>query len=455
MPKNIIEKIWDEHVVKTRAGYPDIFAIDLHLLHEVTSPQAFDELKKRGLHLYASNRTVATVDHNVSTGVDRKIITDPASQNQLNTLRKNCQEFGVNLLDMESGKQGIVHVIAPELGLTQPGITVVCGDSHTSTHGAFGAIGFGIGTTEISHVMASGCLLQTRPKTMKVLFKGEMGLGITSKDLVLKLIHDIGVAGATGHIIEYCGEVISGLSMEERMTICNMSIECGARAGLIAPDEITFEYLKGKLCAPKGDKWTVALKYWKSLVSDENCSYDKIVEVDIGGMAPMVTWGTNPGQSVQVDENVPDVDGAALEYAKLSCGQAIAGTKIDYVFIGSCTNARIQDLRDAAEIFKGRKVLEGVTVYVVPGSEAVREQAISEGLDEIFVNAGADFRNPGCSMCLAMNDDKVPEGKRCASTSNRNFVGRQGKGSITHLMSPIMAAAAAVTGEITDVRKFI
>ncbi len=454
MPKNIIEKIWGEHVVVSRGGFPDVFAIDLHLIHEVTSPQAFQMLREKNLKTRATSRIVATIDHNVSTSLNREIATDAGSQKQITTLRKNCQEFGVKLMDIDSGRQGIVHVIGPELGLTQPGITVVCGDSHTSTHGAFGALAFGIGTTEVGHVMATGCLLQMKPQTMKVNFVGKMGRCVTAKDLVLKLIAQIGVAGARGHVIEYCGEVIRGLSMEERMTICNMSIECGARAGLIAPDEVTFEYIKGRECAPNGRRWLEAVKYWRSLCSDKAAKFDQIVNVKIDDMAPMVTWGFNPGQGIEVAGTLPEnADRQALNYVRLKAGQKIEGVKVDYVFIGSCTNARISDLRAAAKIFQGRKVAKGVTVYVVPGSEAVREAAVKEGLDKIFIEAGADFRNPGCSMCLAMNEDKVPEGKRCASTSNRNFVGRQGKGAITHLMSPIMAAAAAVTGKITDVRK--
>lgn len=443
-------------MVVSKEGFPDVFAIDLHLIHEVTSPQAFQMLREKDLSFHASERAVATIDHNVSTALNRKIATDPGSQKQIVTLRKNCSEFGVKLLDMDSGRQGIVHVIGPELGLTQPGITIVCGDSHTSTHGAFGALAFGIGTTEVGHVMATGCLLQDRPKTMKVNFVGKVGLGVTAKDLILKLIAQIGVAGARGHVIEYCGEAVRAMSMEERMTICNMSIECGARAGLIAPDEVTFEYVKGRECAPKGKEWQRAVKYWLSLVSDRGCEYDSVVDVNIDGMVPMVTWGFNPGQGVEVTGKIPDdADKQALDYVRLKAGQKIEGVTVDYVFIGSCTNARLSDLRAAAGIFKGRKVAKGLTVYVVPGSEAVRAAAIKEGLDKIFVEAGADFRNPGCSMCLAMNEDKVPEGKRCASTSNRNFVGRQGKGAITHLMSPIMAAAAAVTGKITDVRRLI
>lgn len=444
-------------MVVSRESFPDVFAIDLHLIHEVTSPQAFDLLREKGLKFYEPKRAIATVDHNVSTAKDRRIATDPGSQKQLTALRKNCAEFGVKLLDMESGKQGIVHVIGPENGLTQPGMTIVCGDSHTSTHGAFGAIGFGIGTTEVGHVMATGCLLQKKPKTMRVNFVGRIGKGVGAKDLILKLIAQIGVDGAQGYVVEYCGEAIKNLNMEERMTVCNMSIECGARAGLIAPDEVTFEYLKERECAPKGAEWERAVKEWRALCSDDGAAFDKEVEVMIDGMAPMVTWGFNPGQGVEVSENVPAESEArqALDYVKLKPGQKIEGVPVDYVFIGSCTNARISDLRAAAEIFRGRKVADGVVVYVVPGSEAVRAVAVKEGLDKIFISAGADFRNPGCSMCLAMNEDKVPEGKRCASTSNRNFVGRQGKGAITHLMSPIMAAAAAVTGKITDVRKLI
>ncbi len=459
MSKNIIEKIWEEHQVVVRDGYPDILAIDLHLVHEVTSPQAFEELRERGIGMHAPERTVATIDHNVSTGKDRVINTAPGSMDQITAIRANCEEFGVQLLDMESGDQGIVHVIGPELGLTQPGMTIVCGDSHTSTHGAFGALAFGIGTTEVAHTMATGCILQQRPKTMKVEFKGEFGHGVTAKDAVLKLIQVIGVGGAKGHVIEYCGELIRGMSMEERMTICNMSIECGARAGLIAPDWVTFQYLCERKCVPKGVDWQKAVRYWESLKSDEGCSYDREVEIDVSELAPVVTWGFNPGQSVELGERVPvqldDLGEKAVEYTGVKVGSEIEGVPVDYVFIGSCTNARISDLRACAEIFRGRKVADGVRVFVVPGSEKVRDIAKLDGLDKIFEQAGAEFREPGCSMCLAMNDDRVPEGKRCASTSNRNFVGRQGKGSITHLMSPVMAAAAAVTGEITDVRKLI
>lgn len=455
MSKNIIEKIWDQHVVVSRDGFPDIFAIDLQLIHEVTSPQAFNELLERKMKVFDVERCVATLDHNIPTSFNRKIITNPTSANQVETLRNNCRDFEVKLLDMESGKQGIVHVIGPELGLTQPGMTIVCGDSHTSTHGAFGALAFGIGTSEVGHVLGTSCMLQLKSKTMRVKFIGRRGLGVTAKDMILALIRQISVSGATGYVVEYAGEAISGLSMEERMTICNMSIECGARAGLIAPDEVTFEYLEGREAVVSGEEFERAKKYWKSLVSDDGASYDKEVEVDISDLRPMVTWGVNPGEAICIDEVIPDSDLTALDYVKLQAGEKIEGVGVDYVFIGSCTNARISDLRAAAEIFRGRKVAAGVQVYVVPGSESVRDMARKEGLDLVFTEAGADFRNPGCSMCLAMNDDKVPAGKRCVSTSNRNFVGRQGTGSITHLVSPIMAAAAAIEGKITDVRKYL
>ncbi len=465
MSKNIIDKIWDEHVVKSKDGFPDIFAIDLHLVHEVTSPQAFSVLRERGLELHSTERTVATVDHNVSTSWNRLTEGSDASKNQMEALRKNCRDFGVQLMDMNSGKQGIVHVIGPELGITQPGLTVVCGDSHTSTHGAFGAIAFGIGTTEIGHVMATGCMLQNRPKTMKIDFQGKIGKGVYAKDLVLKLIHEIGVRGGTGYILEYCGEAIRGLNMEERMTICNMSIECGARAGLISPDETTFEYIKGRKCAPKGEDWNKAVEYWRSLASDENSEYDEVVVIDVDNLEPMVTWGINPEMSVSISEKTPlmkemkkedaELAKAAFDYTKLNEGQEIEGVDVDYVFIGSCTNARITDMREAAEIIKGKKVSDNLNVYVVPGSEGVKRLMEDEGLIEVFKDAGVEVRNPGCSMCLAMNEDKVPAGKRCASTSNRNFIGRQGKGAITHLMSPAMAAAAAIEGKIVDVRKYL
>jgi 3-isopropylmalate/(R)-2-methylmalate dehydratase large subunit len=465
MKRNAINKIWDLHVVESREDFPDIVSIDLHLLHEVTSPQAFDVLRKRGLKIHGLDRTIATVDHNVSTTADRESLPSPVSRNQILALRRNCADFGVKLWDMGSGRQGIVHIIGPEQGLTQPGMTIVCGDSHTSTHGAFGALALGIGTTEISYVMATGCLLLPRPKTMKVQFNGHLGRGITAKDMILKLIQVIGVHGANGYVLEYCGPVIRKLSMEQRMTICNMSIECGARAGLISPDDITYEYMKGRLGAPKGSQWDCAVAHWKFLASTDQSTYDRTVEIELDHLAPVVTWGTTPGQSIGIDQKIPSLESMtpeegelakkSLEYMRLEVGQLLEGVPVDYVFLGSCTNSRISDYREAAKILKGKRVAKGVTVYVVPGSEAVRKQMIEEGLDRIFIEAGADFRQPGCSMCLGMNEDKCPPGKRVASTSNRNFIGRQGPGALSHLMSPIMAAAAAVEGKIVDVRKFL
>lgn len=463
MPKNIIEKIWDDHVVKSKEGFPDIFAIDLQLMHEVTSPQAFTMLRENNLKVHAPSRTIATVDHIVSTAQNRKLLTNPEARHQVTTLRENCEEFGVSLYDFDSENQGIVHVISPELGLTQPGMTIVCGDSHTSTHGAFGAIAFGVGTTEVGHVLATGCMLQHRPKTMKVEFKGKRPDHVSSKDFILKLISVIGVGGATGHVIEYTGETIHQMSMEERMTICNMSIECGARAGLIGPDEITFEYIKGRPFAPKD--WSKAIEYWKNISSDRDAQYDKVIEIDISNLEPMVTWGINPGQGIGISEKIPNpkklpkdlAESAqkALDYTGVKPDSPIEGTPVDYVFIGSCTNSRLPDLRIVANIMKGHQIPKNVQVYIVPGSAKVRDAVVKEGLNKIFIEAGADFRNPGCSMCLAMNEDRVPAGKRCASTSNRNFIGRQGQGSITHLMSPAMAAAAAITGKITDFRKLL
>jgi len=441
MKKNIIEKIWEKHVVKSREGYPDVFAIDLCLLHEVTSPQAFDELRRRDLRVYDPKRCFATIDHIISTKSDREKLKNAEARKQVMVLRENCEKFGIELFDMGSGKQGIVHVIGPDLGLIRPGMTIVCGDSHTSTHGAFGALAFGIGTTEVGHVLATSCILQEKPKTMKVEFKGSLGRGVTAKDLILKLIKEIGVGGATGHVIEYCGDVIRGMSMEERMTVCNMSIECGARAGLIAPDEVTFEYLGG-------DSFDV-------LVSDEGASYDKVVEIDISELAPTVTWGISPAQSVEMGQKIEDLDEKAFAYTGLRRGDSLEGLEIDYAFVGSCTNGRIFDLRAVAEVLRGKKVADSVCMVITPGSEKVRAMAIEEGLDKVFEDAGAEFRMPGCSMCMTMSGDVVPDGKRCASTTNRNFIGRQGKGSITHLMSPVMAAIAAVEGKIVDVRKYI
>lgn len=458
--KNIIDKIWDRHVVLQREGHPAIFAIDLMLIHEVTSAQAFDELRKRKLKAFDTGRLLATLDHSIPTRKNRLEIFDQDAKIQVETLRRNCKEFDIPLYDFGSGRQGIVHVIGPELGATQPGMTIVCGDSHTSTHGAFGALAFGVGTSEVGFVMATGCLLQQKPKSMKVEFKGTFKKGVYAKDAILYLISKIGVGGGIGYVIEYTGEAVKAMSMAERMTICNMSIECGARAGLMAPDEKTFAHIKGRERAPKGDAWEKAVSDWKSLVSDVGCHYDKEIVIDLDSLQPMVTWGINPSQGVQIHETIPVIDSLsesdrptaekALAYVALEDGASIEGVPIDWAFIGSCTNGRIEDLRIAASILKGKKVASSVTMYVVPGSEEVREQAIREGLDELFKQAGADFRMPGCSMCLAMNDDKVPEGKRCISSTNRNFMGRQGSGSRTHLASPATVAASAIAGRIVS-----
>ncbi len=461
MPKTIIDKIWDMHVVELVDGAPDIFFVDLQLLHEVTSPQAFAALKERGKNVLAPHRNVATLDHSIPTDSERKNFADELNRRQVEKLRTNCAEHNIKLLDIGSG-QGIVHVVGPELGLTQPGMTIVCGDSHTSTHGAFGALAFGIGTTQISHVLETSCILLDRPKTMRVYFKGEPSPYFTAKDAILALINQIGVQGGTGFVLEYTGDYIRNLSMEERMTICNMSIECGARAGLVAPDETTLAYLKKTLYGKI--EFESKKDYWLSLVSDARAEYDAEIVIDLEGKKPIVTWGTTPAQSVEIDKALPELQQIpvdqrslaekSLEYTKLLPGQKLAGLPIEHVFIGSCTNARIPDLRQAAEIFKNHKIAPDIRVFVVPGSEAVEKQAIAEGLDQIFINAGADFRRPGCSACLAMNGDMIPAGERCASTSNRNFVGRQGPGSITHLMSPLMAAIAAITGKITDPEEF-
>jgi 3-isopropylmalate/(R)-2-methylmalate dehydratase large subunit len=462
MKQNIIEKIWDKHVVpiskEGREGHPDVFAIDLHLVHEVTSAQAFAMLDEKGLKVAHHGKTIATLDHSIPTRKNRLEIYDQQAKHQVETLRANTKKHGIPLFDFDSGFQGIVHVIGPELGLTHPGMTIVCGDSHTSTHGAFGALAFGIGTSEVGYVLATGCILQKKPKTMKVEFKGKFNKGVYPKDAIIKLIAEIGIAGGNGFVIEYTGSAVSEMSMEERMTVCNMSIECGARAGLMAPDQKTFDYIKGRRYAPQGADWDEAVSYWQSLVSDADCAYDKEVTIDVDALRPMVTWGTNPEQAISIDACVPILEELpethrtvaknAMEYGGLKAGQKICGLPIDWAFLGSCTNGRIEDLRIAAEILKGKKIADGVTFYVVPGSEAVRAQAITEGLDKIFIDAGADFRMPGCSMCLAMNDDKVPEAKRCISSSNRNFVGRQGPGSRTHLASPATVATSAIAGSI-------
>jgi 3-isopropylmalate/(R)-2-methylmalate dehydratase large subunit len=462
MGKTLFEKVWESHVVREEPGEPALVYIDLHLIHEVTTPQAFEGLRLSGRRVRRPDLTIGTMDHNVPT-VDGPI-TDPLAKAQLDALRRNCEEFGVPLYATGSGREGIVHVIGPELGLTQPGMTIVCGDSHTSTHGAFGALAFGIGTSEVEHVLATQTLPQRRPKTMRIAFEGELPLGVTAKDIVLGAIGRIGVAGGVGHVIEYAGPVIRGLSMEGRMTICNMSIEGGARAGMVAPDETTFAYLEGRPGAPSGAAWERALDEWRALASDENAVFDREITIDVGELKPQVTWGTNPGMVAPVDGQVPDParlddpdDRAAAEralaYMALEPGTPIAEIPIDRVFIGSCTNSRIEDLRVAASVVDGRQVHPSVRAMVVPGSAAVRRQAEQEGLDEVFLRAGFEWRLAGCSMCLGMNPDVLAPGERCASTSNRNFEGRQGSGGRTHLVSPAMAAAAAVAGRFVDVRE--
>jgi 3-isopropylmalate/(R)-2-methylmalate dehydratase large subunit len=464
-PRTLFEKIWDDHVVHHQEGRQTILYIDLQLVHEVTSAQAFEGLRLSGRKVRRPERTIATADHNVPT-TDRSLpIADPISKQQIDTLRDNCREFGITHYDMGDVRQGIVHVIGPELGYTQPGMTIVCGDSHTSTHGAFGALAFGIGTSEVEHVLATQTLLQYKPKTLELRTDGALGRGVTAKDLVLYLIGEITAHGGTGYCIEYTGTALAGLSMENRMTICNMSIEAGARAGMIAPDETTFNYLKGRPFAPQDAAWDAAVERWRKLPTDPGAKYDKSLVFDAKNIAPQVTWGTNPGQVAAISSRVPKpadfsdptdqkTTAQSLEYMGLSGGEPITDLKLDRVFIGSCTNARIEDLRAAAEVAKGKKVSSHVSAMVVPGSGQVKVQAEAEGLDRIFKEAGFDWREAGCSMCLAMNPDKLAPGERCASTSNRNFEGRQGKGGRTHLVSPAMAAAAAVAGHFVDVREW-
>ena len=462
-PRTLFEKIWDQHVVHEVPNQHSLLYVDLHLVHEVTSPQAFEGLRLAGRKLRRPELTVATQDHNVPT-TDRSLpIVDPISKQQIQTLRNNCADFGVRLYDLDSINQGIVHVIGPELGFTQPGMTIVCGDSHTATHGAFGALAFGIGTSEVEHVMATQTLIQTKPKTCELRVDGKLAPGVTSKDLILYLIGKISTAGGTGYVLEYTGTAIEALSMEERMTICNMSIEAGARAGMIAPDETTFEYLRGREHVPAD--FDAAVERWRQLPSDEGAVYDRVEIFDAADIAPQITWGTNPGQVARVDSVVPSPDQfsdpvertsceQALEYMDLKPGQAIEDISIDRVFIGSCTNSRIEDLRAAAATVKNKKISDKVHAMVVPGSGIVKKQAEEEGLDKIFTDAGFEWREAGCSMCLAMNPDKLESGERCASTSNRNFEGRQGRGGRTHLVSPAMAAAAAIAGHIVDIRNW-
>jgi 3-isopropylmalate/(R)-2-methylmalate dehydratase large subunit len=462
-PKTLFQKVWESHLVTEPPGEPTLLYIDLHLLHEVTSPQAFDGLRLANRKVRRPDRCVATVDHNVPTTPNRLIIEDVIAAKQVDALHRNCAEFGIELFDMHSPDQGIVHVIGPELGLTKPGMTIVCGDSHTSTHGAFGALAFGIGTSEVEHVLATQCLQQSKPKTFRISVNGELPEGVTAKDIILAIIGRIGTDGATGYVVEYAGDAIRSLSMEGRMTVCNMSIEAGARAGMIAPDEKTFAYLKGRRFSPTGDAWEQAVGRWRQLPTDEGAIFDRELEIKAADLSPFVSWGTNPGMVVPITGHIPHPDPAAsesehraieraLEYMALQPGAAIAEVPIDRVFIGSCTNSRIEDLRSAARVVTGYHVHSNVRAMVVPGSQQVKSQAEREGLDRIFVAAGFEWREPGCSMCLGMNPDILAPGERCASTSNRNFEGRQGRGGRTHLVSPMMAAAAAVTGHFTDVR---
>lgn len=467
-PKTLFEKIWDNHVVFQKENYPAVFYIDAHLIHEVTSPQAFDELRKRNIPVFRPDRTWATMDHNVPTIDQDKPIKEEMSRKQVAMLAKNCEEFGVRLYGLGHKNQGIVHVIGPEIGITKPGMTIVCGDSHTSTNGAFGAIAFGIGTSEVEQVMATQTILQYKPKTMNIRIDGKLGKGVTSKDIILYIIAKISTAGGTGYFVEYSGSAIRSLSMEARMTICNMSIEMGARGGLITPDQTTFEYIKGREFAPKGKKWDEALKYWKTLPTDAGAQYDKELLLDAADIEPMITYGTNPAMGIKITDTMPtenmfreknqkDNFRSAMDYMGLSNkqGQQLLGKKIDYVFLGSCTNSRIEDFRNVAKIVKDKKKPDWLTVLVVPGSVQVAKQVAEEGLDKIFIAAGFEMRGAGCSACLGMNDDKIPTGKYCVSTSNRNFQGRQGPGARTFLASPITAAACAITGRISDVREFI
>ncbi|SCL52032.1 3-isopropylmalate/(R)-2-methylmalate dehydratase large subunit [Micromonospora citrea] len=468
-PRTLAEKVWDAHVVRSAEGEPDLLFIDLHLLHEVTSPQAFDGLRLAGRRVRRTDLTLATEDHNTPTGYadpsfrqrrgDLLTIADPTSRTQIETLRRNCAEFGVRLHPLGDANQGIVHVIGPQLGVTQPGMTIVCGDSHTATHGAFGALAFGIGTSEVEHVLATQTLPQARPKTMAVNVTGQLAPGVTAKDLVLALIAQVGTGGGRGHIVEYRGEAIRSLSMEGRMTIANMSIEWGAKAGMIAPDETTFAYLKGRPNAPKGADWDAAVAWWRTLPTDEGATFDAEVTLDAGAVTPFVTWGTNPGQGAPLGAVVPDPEEfateaertaarRALEYMDLRAGTPLRDLAVDVVFVGSCTNGRLEDLRAAADVLRGHRVADGVRMLVVPGSAAVREAAEAEGLDKVFADAGAEWRFAGCSMCLGMNPDTLSPGQRSASTSNRNFEGRQGRGGRTHLVSPPVAAATAVAGRL-------
>lgn len=462
MSKTLFDKIWDAHIVAPVDGGSDVLYIDRQFIHEVTSPQAFDGLRKRGIPVSRTDKTIATADHNVPTINQHLPIQEALSKYQVDKLTENCAEFGVELYGLGHEYQGIVHVIGPELGITQPGMTIVCGDSHTSTHGAFGTVAFGIGTSQVEQVLATQCLLLNRPKTMRITIDGELQKGVLSKDIILYIISKLSASGGTGHFVEYAGSAIRSLSMEARMTICNMSIEMGARGGLIAPDETTFEYVKGRKFAPKGAKFDEAVAYWKTLYSDADAVFDAEYHYDAADIAPMVTYGTNPGMGIGIDQAIPlsshespQTFKKSLEYMGFNAGESLLGKPINYVFIGSCTNSRIEDLRMVAEFIKGKKKAPNVNVMVVPGSKQVEAQAKKEGLDQIFTDAGFEFREPGCSACLGMNEDKVPKGEYCISTSNRNFEGRQGPGARTILASPLMAAATALNGSIVDIRKVL
>ncbi|HBF26205.1 MAG: 3-isopropylmalate dehydratase large subunit [Actinomycetota bacterium] len=461
MGRTLAEKVWHNHVVRSADGEPDLLYIDLHLVHEVTSPQAFDGLRAAGRPVRRPDLTVATEDHNIPTIDVDKPIADPVSRAQVEALRKNCAEFGVPLYSLGNVEQGIVHVVGPQMGLTQPGMTIVCGDSHTSTHGAFGALAFGIGTSEVEHVLATQTLPLKPFKTMAINVEGDLPEGVSAKDIILAVIAKIGTGGGQGYVLEYRGSAIRGLSMEGRMTVCNMSIEAGARAGMIAPDQTTFDYVQGREKAPSGQEWDDAVAYWKTLFTDDDAEFDAVVDIDASTLAPFVTWGTNPGQGLPLSASVPSPDDAtddvdrvaierALEYMDLTPGTPLRNVAVDTVFIGSCTNGRIEDLRVAADILRGRKVKDGMRLMVVPGSARVRLQAESEGLDQVFLEAGGEWRGAGCSMCLGMNPDKLTPGERSASTSNRNFEGRQGPGGRTHLVSPAVAASTAVTGHLSS-----
>ncbi|MDP4149261.1 MAG: 3-isopropylmalate dehydratase large subunit [Bacteroidota bacterium] len=465
MAKTLFEKIWNDHIIRTIDGGPSVLYIDKHFIHEVTSPQAFKGLEKRGLPVFRPRQIVATADHNVPTVDQHLPIKDELSRIQVQQLIENCQRHDIELFGLGHPYQGIVHVIGPELGITQPGMTIVCGDSHTSTHGAFGAIAFGIGTSEVEMVMATQCLLQSKPRLMRINVEGRLNKGVVSKDIILYIISAISASGATGYFVEYAGSAIRGLSMEARMTICNMSIEMGARGGMIAPDQTTFDYLKGRQFAPTGAAWDAAVSKWSTLYSDEGARFDKEILIDAAAIEPMITYGTNPGMGVGISGHIPAESEIgekekpsyikSLAYMGLQAGSAIKGKKVDYVFIGSCTNSRIEDLRMVASFVKGRKKADHVEVWIVPGSKQVEKQAIEEGIDKVFEAAGFRLRQPGCSACLGMNEDKIPAGKYCISTSNRNFEGRQGPNARTLLASPLTAAAAAITGEITDVREYL